>query len=81
MKPIAILGIVLVLAGLAGLIVGRVGYTETKPIVKASSILTKIIPFGFQPQRQSQPWWWARDLSRSGGDDPAHLAKRRSHPP
>ena len=38
MKPIAILGIVLLLAGLAGLVVGHVGYTETKPIVKAGPI-------------------------------------------
>jgi hypothetical protein len=38
MKPIAILGIVLLLGGLAGLFVGRIGYTETKPIVKAGPI-------------------------------------------
>lgn len=38
MKPIAILGIVLMLAGLGGLVVGRVGYTETKPIVKAGPL-------------------------------------------
>jgi hypothetical protein len=38
MKPIAILGIVLLLAGIAGLALGRVGYTETKPIVKAGPI-------------------------------------------
>jgi hypothetical protein len=38
MKPIAILGIVLLLAGLAGLVVGRVGYTDTKPILKAGPI-------------------------------------------
>lgn len=38
MKPIAILGIVLLLAGLAGLFVSRIGYTDTKPIVKAGPI-------------------------------------------
>jgi hypothetical protein len=38
MKPIAILGIVLLLGGLAGLFVSRIGYTETKPIVKAGPI-------------------------------------------
>jgi hypothetical protein len=34
MKPIAMLGIVLLLAGLVGMFVSRVGYTETKPVVK-----------------------------------------------
>jgi len=38
MKPIAILGIVLLLAGLAGLFVSHIGYTDTKPIVKAGPI-------------------------------------------
>ncbi len=34
MKPIAVLGIVLLLAGIAGLVVPRIGYTETRPVVK-----------------------------------------------
>jgi hypothetical protein len=38
MKPIGILGIVLILGGIIGLMLGRVGYTETKPIVKAGPI-------------------------------------------
>jgi len=38
MKPIAILGIVLLLGGLAGLFVSRIGYTETKPIVKVGPV-------------------------------------------
>jgi hypothetical protein len=38
MKPIGILGIVLILGGVIGLMAGRVGYTETKPIVKAGPI-------------------------------------------
>jgi hypothetical protein len=38
MKPIVMLGIALLLAGLIGLFVSRVGYTETKPIVKAGPL-------------------------------------------
>ena len=38
MKPIAILGLVLIFAGLAGLFLGRVGWTETKPIRKAGPL-------------------------------------------
>ncbi len=38
MKPLAILGVVLIVAGIAGLIVSRVTWTETKPLVKAGPI-------------------------------------------
>ena len=34
MKPIAALGIVLIMLGLAGLFFSRVSWTETKPVVK-----------------------------------------------
>jgi hypothetical protein len=34
MKPIAILGVVLIVLGLAGLFFSRVSWTETKPVVK-----------------------------------------------
>jgi len=34
MKPIAILGIVLIIVGVAGLFFSRIGWTETKPVVK-----------------------------------------------
>ena len=38
MKPIAIFGMLLLLAGLGGLVFSHIGYTETKPIVKAGPI-------------------------------------------
>lgn len=38
MKPMSILGIVLIVAGLAGLFVSRISWTETKPVVKAGPI-------------------------------------------
>jgi len=38
MKPISILGIVLILGGIIGLFVSRVSWTETKPLVKAGPI-------------------------------------------
>jgi hypothetical protein len=38
MKPMSILGIVLIIAGIAGLFFGRVTWTETKPLVKAGPI-------------------------------------------
>ncbi len=34
MKPIAMLGVFLIVLGIAGLFFGRVGWTETKPVVK-----------------------------------------------
>jgi uncharacterized membrane protein len=34
MKPIAILGLVLIFAGIAGLFFSRFSWTETKPVVK-----------------------------------------------
>jgi len=34
MKPIAILGVVLIVLGVAGLFLSRVTWTETKPVVK-----------------------------------------------
>jgi hypothetical protein len=34
MKPIAILGVVLIVLGIAGLFVSHVSWTETKPVVK-----------------------------------------------
>ena len=38
MKPMMLLGVVLILAGIAGLLVSRVSWTETKPLVKAGPI-------------------------------------------
>jgi hypothetical protein len=38
MKPLSILGIVLIVAGIAGLFVSRISWTETKPVVKAGPI-------------------------------------------
>jgi len=38
MKPMMLLGVVLILAGVAGLFVSRVSWTETKPLVKAGPI-------------------------------------------
>ena len=38
MKPISILGVVLIVAGLAGLFFSRVSWTETKPLLKAGPI-------------------------------------------
>jgi hypothetical protein len=38
MKPIAILGIVLIIGGIAGLFVSRITWTETEPLVKAGPI-------------------------------------------
>jgi hypothetical protein len=38
MKPIVILGIVLIIAGIAGLVLGHVGWTETKNVVDAGPI-------------------------------------------
>ncbi|MBN9555727.1 MAG: DUF3185 domain-containing protein [Alphaproteobacteria bacterium] len=38
MKPMSILGIVLIVAGIAGLFVSRISWTETKPVVKAGPI-------------------------------------------
>jgi hypothetical protein len=38
MKPIAILGIVLIIGGIAGLFISRVTWTETEPLVKAGPI-------------------------------------------
>ena len=38
MKPIAILGLVLIFVGIAGLFFGRVGWTETKPVLKAGPL-------------------------------------------
>ena len=38
MKPMSILGIVLIVAGIAGLFVSRISWTETKPLVKAGPI-------------------------------------------
>jgi uncharacterized iron-regulated membrane protein len=34
MKPIAILGVVLIILGIGGLFLSRVTWTETKPVVK-----------------------------------------------
>ena len=34
MRPIAILGVVLIVLGLAGLFLSRVSWTETKPVAK-----------------------------------------------
>jgi len=38
MKPIVILGIVLIVAGVAALVLGHVGWTETKNVVDAGPI-------------------------------------------
>ena len=38
MKPMSILGVVLIIAGIAGLFFSRVSWTETKPLVKAGPI-------------------------------------------
>jgi len=38
MKPMAILGIVLIIGGIAGLFISRVTWTETEPLVKAGPI-------------------------------------------
>jgi hypothetical protein len=38
MKPIAILGVVLICVGIAGLFFSRVSWTETKPILKAGPL-------------------------------------------
>jgi hypothetical protein len=38
MKPMTILGIVLIIGGIAGLFISRVTWTETKPLVKAGPI-------------------------------------------
>ena len=34
MKPLVLLGIVLIVLGVAGLFFSRIGWTETKPVVK-----------------------------------------------
>jgi hypothetical protein len=38
MKPMSILGMVLILVGIAGLFFSRVSWTETKPLIKAGPI-------------------------------------------
>jgi len=38
MKPIMILGIVLIVAGIAGLVLGNISWTETEPLVKAGPL-------------------------------------------
>ncbi len=38
MKPMTILGIVLILGGIFGLFFSRVSWTETKPLIKAGPI-------------------------------------------
>jgi len=38
MKPIATLGIVLIVLGIAGLFFSRVSWTETKPVVKVGPL-------------------------------------------
>jgi uncharacterized membrane protein len=38
MKPMALLGIVLIIGGIAGLFFSRVSWTETKPVVKVGPI-------------------------------------------
>jgi hypothetical protein len=38
MKPIAILGTVLIVMGIAGLFFGRIGWTETEPVLKAGPL-------------------------------------------
>ncbi|HJT43488.1 MAG TPA: hypothetical protein VJ750_08305 [Rhizomicrobium sp.] len=38
MKPIAMLGLVLIVLGIGGLFFSRISWTETKPIVKAGPL-------------------------------------------
>ena len=38
MKPIMILGVVLIIAGIAGLVLGNFSWTETEPLVKAGPL-------------------------------------------
>ena len=38
MKPIMMLGVVLIVLGIAGLFLSRITWTETKPIVKAGPL-------------------------------------------
>jgi hypothetical protein len=38
MKPLAMLGVVLIVLGLAGLFFSRVSWTETKPVVKVGPL-------------------------------------------
>ena len=38
MKPIVVLGLVLIALGIAGLLISHVSWTETKPLVKAGPI-------------------------------------------
>jgi hypothetical protein len=38
MKPMSILGVVLIIAGIAGLFFSRVTWTETKPLITAGPI-------------------------------------------
>ena len=38
MKPMVVLGIVLIVGGIAGLFISRVTWTETEPLVKAGPI-------------------------------------------
>ena len=38
MKPIAMLGVVLIVLGIAGLFLSRVTWTETKPVVKVGPL-------------------------------------------
>ena len=38
MKPMVVLGIVLIIGGIAGLFISRVTWTETEPLVKAGPI-------------------------------------------
>ena len=38
MKPMSILGMILIIAGIAGLFISRVSWTETKPLVKMGPI-------------------------------------------
>ena len=38
MRPIAMLGVVLIVLGLAGLFFSRVSWTETKPVVKVGPL-------------------------------------------
>jgi hypothetical protein len=38
MKPIAIIGLLLLLGGFAGLVAPHIGFSETKPIIKAGPL-------------------------------------------
>jgi uncharacterized membrane protein YidH (DUF202 family) len=38
MKPIMILGVVLIIAGIAGLVLGNISWTETEQVVKAGPL-------------------------------------------